>query len=227
MQRSKFHNQILKQRLDQARLYTFVDTGYLQGREPIDLAKALIDGGADLIQLRAKNWGPDQIARVGEALLRVTEPAGVLLVINDWPEIAAQIGAPLAHLGQEEFFGGGYRHIRELISNPPPWIGLSTHAPEEAQRAIEAGAVYIAIGPVFATPTKPGRHPIGLQYVQWAAQHLKVPWFAIGGITLDNVDQVLEVGARRIAVVSAILNHPDVAGACQAFRNRLEAYSLS
>ena len=213
--------------LSQARLYTFVDMGYLQGRDPAELAKALIDGGADLIQLRAKDWDPDRIAQVGEALLAITASAGVGFVINDHPDIAARIGAPLAHLGQEDFFDRGYRHVQQLVPSPPPWIGLSTHAPEEAQRAVEAGAVYVAIGPVFATPTKPGRRPVTLEYVRWAAQHLKVPWFAIGGITLDNVDRVLEAGARRIAVVSAILNQSDVAAACRAFRKRLEAYPLS
>jgi thiamine-phosphate pyrophosphorylase len=100
-------------------------------------------------------------------------------------------------------------------------LGLSTHAPEQAQRALKAGPDYIAIGPVFATPTKPGRPAATLDYVRWAAANVRLPWFAIGGITLETLDAVLAAGATRICVVSAILNAPDVAKACREFRRRL------
>jgi thiamine-phosphate pyrophosphorylase len=89
---------------------------------------------------------------------------------------------------------------------------------------VAAGAAYVAVGPVFATPTKPGRPAVTLDYVRWAAQHLTtLPWFAIGGITLDNLETILDAGARRICVVSAILNTPDVTQACRAFRQRLDS----
>jgi len=101
-------------------------------------------------------------------------------------------------------------------------VGRSTHAPEQALRALEEGADYLSVGPVWETPTKPGRKAAGLGYVRWAAEHLgERPWFAIGGIDLANLDQVLEAGARRIVVVRAILDAPDLEGAARAFRERL------
>lgn len=102
-----------------------------------------------------------------------------------------------------------------------PGIGLSTHAPAQAERAVAAGPAYVAIGPVFATATKPGAAPVTLDYVRWAAANVTIPWFAIGGITLANLDQVLAAGARRICVVSALLLAADLVRACQAFRARL------
>ena len=100
-------------------------------------------------------------------------------------------------------------------------IGLCTHSPEQAKRALAAGPDYIAIGPVFATGTKPTAKPVTLDYVRWAAENATVPWFAIGGINLANLDDVLAAGATRICVVSAILNAPDVAKACAEFRQEL------
>lgn len=208
--------------LAECRLYAFVDTAYLRGRAPELVAQQLCDGGADLIQLRAKNASLEEIRRMAEAILPVTRRAGVGLVINDYPTLALEVGAELAHLGQEDFFNAGHRSVDELRPPGSPLrIGLSTHAPEQAQRALDAGADYIAIGPVFPTPTKPGARPVTLDYVRWAAEHVRIPWFAIGGINLRNLDAVLAAGATRICVVSAILNAEDVAAACREFRRRL------
>jgi thiamine-phosphate pyrophosphorylase len=208
--------------LAECRLYTFVDTGYLRGRHPAEVAEQLCDGGADLIQLRAKHETPDQVRRMAEALLPITQRAGIALVINDHPQIALQVGAPLCHLGQEDFFGAGFQFVRQLAGCPPEIrVGLSTHAPAQAERALRAEPDYLAIGPVYATPTKPTAPPVTLAYVRWAAAHVRIPWFAIGGINLDTVGDVLAAGARRICVVSAILNAPDIAAASRAFRRRL------
>ncbi len=273
--------------LRDCRLYAFVDSGYLHGRPPVELAKALCDGGADLIQYRAKGQTADDVRRVAEQLRPIVEAARVGLVINDHWQVACELGAPVCHLGQEDFFDAGLRHKRELpspggapvsdpargenltksVSSPCPpelkvpplpalghpllhseWrrgtgrggapvqregtsmerdsiplLGLSSHAPEQAQRALAAGADYIAIGPVFPTGTKPGRPAVTLDYVRWAAANVTIPWFAIGGITLENLDAILAAGATRICVVSAILNAPDVARACAEFRRRLPA----
>ena len=209
--------------LADCKLYTFADTAYLNGRAPELLAKQLCDGGSDLIQLRAKNSSPDEIRRMAEKILSITKRANVGLVINDHLVIAREIGAEFCHLGQEDFFEAGHKHISELrIANCGLQIGLSTHAPAQAQRALAAGADYIAIGPVFTTGTKPGAKPVTLDYVRWAAANVAVPWFAIGGINLENLDDVLMAGAKRVCVVSAILNAPDAAKACAEFRRRLE-----
>lgn len=215
--------------LDQCRLYTFVDTGYLHGRQPAVIAQQLCDGGSDLIQLRAKTSGEDEIRRLAEVILPITERSGAGLVINDFPRIAQEVGAQLCHLGQEDFFGSGCTQVSEvnakLETRTPKFgslrIGLSTHAPEQAQRALAAQPAYIAVGPVFATNTKPAARPATLEYVRWAAANVRIPWFAIGGITLQNLDEVLAAGARRVCVVSAILDAPDVVKTCQQFKQRL------
>ncbi len=208
--------------LAECRLYAFVDTAYLHGRDPVILAAQLCAGGADLIQLRAKTSSADEVRKMAEAILRVTKPANVGLVINDHFEIARDLGAEICHLGQEDFFDSGLTQVSALPHGPVrTQVGLSTHSPEQAKQAIATGADYIAIGPVFATGTKPTARPVTLDYVRWAAGNVSVPWFAIGGITLQNLQDVLAAGARRICVVSAILNAPDVAAACREFRARL------
>jgi thiamine-phosphate pyrophosphorylase len=209
--------------LAECRLYAFVDTAYLNGRAPEVVAKQLCDGGADLIQLRAKNFPADEIRGMAKTILHITRAANVGLVVNDHPEIAQEIGAELCHLGQEDFFNVGHKHVSEVkTQNSKLKIGLSSHGPAQAQRAIAASADYVAIGPVYATATKPSAKPVTLDYVRWAAENVKIPWFAIGGINLSTLDDVLAAGAIRICVVSAILNAPDVAEACREFRKRLE-----
>ena len=204
-------------------LYTFVDTAYLHGRAPELVAQQLCDGGSDLIQLRAKHSLPDEIRALAEKILPITRRANVGLVINDHLDIAREIGADICHLGQEDFFDAGYTRISQLPSaNSHLLLGLSTHAPAQAQRALDAGADYLAIGPIYATGTKPTAKPVTLDYVRWAAANVKIPWFAIGGINLQTLDAVLAAGARRVCVVSAILNAPDVAKACAEFRQRLK-----
>jgi thiamine-phosphate pyrophosphorylase len=209
--------------LPDCRLYTFVDTAYLSGRAPEVVAQQLCDGGSDLIQLRAKKSSPAEIRALAEKILPITRRANVGLVINDHVDIADDLDAELYHLGQEDFFDAGHVHVSELkTKNSKLKIGLSTHAPAQAKRALAAGPDYIAIGPVYATGTKPTARPVTLEYVRWAAANVPIPWFAIGGITLENLGDVLAAGARRVCVVSAILNAPDVAKACAEFRRRLE-----
>ena len=208
--------------LSDCRLYTFVDTAYLHGREPEWVVQQLCDGGSDIIQLRAKTSSAAEIREMARAILPVTRRAGVGLVINDHLPIAIELGAEYCHLGQEDFFDAGYKCITELEqSGAAVKIGLSTHAPKQAERALSAGPDYIAIGPVYATGTKPTAKPVTLEYVKWAAANVSIPWFAIGGINLENLDEVVAAGASRICVVSAILNARDIAKACAEFRRRL------
>jgi thiamine-phosphate pyrophosphorylase len=208
--------------LTDCRLYAFVDTAYLRGRSPELIARQLCEGGADLIQLRAKTSPGEEIRRLAAQILPVTRAAQVGLVINDHWEIAREVGADFCHLGQEDFFDAGPNHIGQFDAQDwKPKIGLSTHSPQQALLAIGAGAHYIAVGPVFPTGTKPSAKPVTVEYVKWAAANARLPWFAIGGINLQNLDAVLAAGAKRICVVSAILNAPDIAGACAEFRRRL------
>lgn len=208
--------------LSECRLYAFVDTAYLRGRSVSSIARQLCAGGADLIQLRAKNSSPEEICRMARQILPITRDAGVGLVINDHLSVARDVGAEYCHLGQEDFFGAGHHHLSELRPTASSLrFGLSTHAPEQARHAIEAGPDYIAIGPVYATGTKPLARPVTLEYVQWAAAHVTLPWFAIGGLNLENLEAVTAAGATRICVVSALLNAPDIPAACRRFKERL------
>jgi thiamine-phosphate pyrophosphorylase len=208
--------------LADCQLYTFVDTAYLNGRAPELVAQQLCDGGSDLVQLRAKNSTPAEIRAMAEKILPITKRANVGLVINDHLDIARDLGAEFCHLGQEDFFDAGFKNMSELkTQNSKLKIGLSTHSPEQAKRALAAGPDYLAIGPVYATGTKPTAKPVTLDYVRWAAQNVTIPWFAIGGVNLENLGDVLAAGAKCVCVVSAILNAPDVAKACAEFRGRL------
>ena len=209
--------------LADCRLYAFVDSAYLHDRTPADLTRQLCDGGADLIQLRAKDWPEEKIRQTAEEIIPITRAANVRFVINDHWQLASDLGAEICHLGEEDYFESS---DESQAASHQPALGLSTHAPEQAIRAMETNAAYLAIGPIFPTPTKPGRPGVTLDYVRWAAANVGRPWFAIGGITLENINSVLEAGARRICVVSAILNAPDVARACQQFHKHLASVPL-
>jgi thiamine-phosphate pyrophosphorylase len=204
--------------LAECRLYTFVDTAYLHGRTAAAVARQLCAGGSDLIQLRAKDLAPGEIRRLGREILPILRSFDVGLVINDHWDIACELGADLCHLGQDDFFSASGKLSRGASD---PGLGLSTHAPEQAARALGASPAYIAIGPIHATSTKPTAQPVTLDYVRWAAQNVTIPWFAIGGINLANLGDVLAAGATRICIVSAILNAPDITAACRQFKERV------
>lgn len=216
--------------LSDCRLYTFVDTAYLRGRPARDIAQQLCDGGSDLIQLRAKDSSLDDVRRLAEAILPVTRRAGIPLVINDHFALARDLGAEFCHLGQEDFFNAGCTHVAQLSASAdrqPPvgarvGIGLSTHSQAQAERALAAEPDYIGVGPVYSTATKPEAAPIARDYLRWVTSHVQVPWFAIGGINLGTLDEVLAAGVRRICVVSAILNADDIAATCRKFKQRLD-----
>jgi thiamine-phosphate pyrophosphorylase len=152
-------------------------------------------------------------------------------VVNDHPSVAQEVGAPLCHLGQEDFFESGWDRVADLRNSLPPIttnthsmeIGLSSHSQKQARRAVDAGAAYIAIGPVFATPTKPGRPAVSTDLVRWAASCVEIPWFAIGGINEASIQQILEAGARRVAVVSGILGAENVQKTCRRYRQLIES----
>jgi thiamine-phosphate pyrophosphorylase len=209
--------------ISQCQLYAFVDTAFLHGRAPETLAKNLCDGGADIIQLRAKASSDEEILKMAEAILPVTRQYGVPLVINDSLEVARRVNAEYCHLGQEDFFDANHRNVSELLRPGVSLkIGLSSHAPQQALRAVAAGADYLGVGPVYPTKTKPEASPVTLDYVRWVSSNVSIPWFAIGGINLSNLEELLQAGARRICVVSAILNADDVTEACREFKRRLQ-----
>jgi len=207
-------------RLAQCRLYGFIDTAYVDDLDPGEVARDLIAGGVDILQVRAKER--THAERVGTVLKVVSAAfsSRVPVIVDDDIEAAFECGADGVHLGQEDWAAIPRERRVERLANMRI-VGISTHSLEQALAAERDGADYIGVGPVFPTPTKPWAKCIGTDVIRQVAAQVKIPFFAIGGITLDNIGQVLEAGATRVAVVSAILKAPDVAEACAEFKKRL------
>jgi len=202
--------------LVEARLYGFIDTAYIDERDPAELTRQLIAGGVDIIQVRAKGLPHPQRVELALAVIGVAFRHKVPVIVNDDIQAAFESGADGVHLGQEDFAAVAKDKLAAMRL-----VGLSTHSLEQALRAERDGADYIGVGPVFATGTKPHVKPVGLELLKEVAGKVAIPFFAIGGITLDNLDAVREAGATRVAVVSAILRRADVTNAARAFKQRL------
>lgn len=176
---------------------------------------AVLGAGVDLVQLRMKDAADDEIIQTAERFRRICWQHGALLILNDRPDLAVSAGADGVHVGQDDTTVAAARAIvgRDLL------VGLSTHSPAQIDGA--GGADYIGVGPVFATPTKPGRPAVGLELVTYAATGAVVPFFAIGGITPDNVARVGDAGAERVAVVRALTQSDSPAETTRCLRNAL------
>ncbi|MES2573255.1 MAG: thiamine phosphate synthase [Verrucomicrobiota bacterium] len=208
----------------QSQLYGILDLGYLASADLRSVTERMIEGGVDLLQLRAKHATEEEIESLAQAILPLTEAAGVPLIVNDFPQLVPSIGAQGAHVGQDDFSieDARWRAGRALAQEVTlPIIGKSTHSFEQAVAAQEQGADYIGFGPLFATPTKPGRPAIGLDEIRRVHEAVKIPIFCIGGIKLENLDAVIGAGARRVVIVSGILQAADIAGYCRTVKARL------
>lgn len=184
--------------------------------EPEFLARirAALDGGVDVLQLRCKELEALPHLRLAERVRDLARAARVPFIVNDRPDVALAVGADGVHLGQNDLPPVWARRVLP----PGAIVGRSSHEPADAERALAEGATYFAVGPVWETPTKPGRQAAGLSYVHdVVARDVAVPWFAIGGITLENVGHVLDAGATRVALVRAILDAADPASAARGF----------
>ena len=203
--------------LQRARFYAILDTGYVAPDRLLEKCRDLLSGGADLVQLRAKRESQRRRYAIAESLLPIFESSSVPLVINDDVELAAAFPDLGLHVGQDDTPA---IRARERLG-PDRILGLSTHSLEQAQRAIALGGIlsYFAVGPVFATPTKPDYQAVGTELVRKVSD-LKppTPFFCIGGIKRQNVAQVIESGAERIVAVSDVLNAQDTAGAVREFK---------
>ena len=205
-------------RLAAARLYLVCDSAP-SGRELAQLLPAAIAGGVDVVQLREKALNDDRLLAVAAPARALCEQLGALFVLNDRPRIAREAGADGVHVGQDDM---PVAKVRALVG-PDMLIGLSTHAPEEID-AVDAGLVdYIGVGPVHATPTKPGRPAVGLELVRYAATHARVPFFAIGGLDAHNAGEALDAGAARVCVLRAIAAAESPERAARELRRLLDA----
>ena len=208
----------LSARLGAARLYLCTDARERQG----DLARFLdgvLGSGVDVVQLRQKGLEAGQELRFLEVFRAACDKHGALLAVNDRADIAYAAGADVLHLGQGDLPAA----VARQILGAGPLIGLSTHAAAEAAAAsVDGAADYFCAGPVWPTPTKPGRPAPGLGLVRYAAAlAAPVPWFAIGGISEENLSEVLEAGARRVVVVRVITDAPDPGAAASRLAARL------
>ncbi len=201
------------------KLYAILDLGYVAAADAERATAALLAGGADVLQLRAKGHEPAAIEAIARRLLPICRVAGVPFIVNDHPAIAAAIDADGVHIGQDD---GPLAPVRALLG-PGKIIGRSTHSPDQARAAVAEGFDYIGFGPLFPTPTKLGRPGIGLgglATVQLeAGSHL--PVFAIGGIKRANLPEVLAAGARNVVIVSDLLTAPDIEAATREAKSLL------
>ena len=209
----------MKNILASCRLYGIVDMGYTKPDQVEARTHALIDGGVRIIQLRAKGVELAQVKTWAVAMQSICRDRGAIFVLNDYPEMAAEIGADAVHVGQD---GGSLAEVRRVVGEGVI-VGRSTHSLEQAMQARQEGADYIGFGPLFPTGTKPGRKSIGLADIT-AAQEAAgdMPLFCIGGINETTLPSVLQAGARRVVIVSWLLQQEDIAGTAQAVIRQLE-----
>jgi len=187
-------------------------------RQLSELLPAAIAGGVDIVQLREKTLDEEQLLALAREQRALCERLGALFVVNDHPLVARESGADGVHVGQDDM---PVAQAREIVG-PDMLVGLSTHAPGEIDAADAALVDYIGVGPVHATPTKPGRPAVGLELVRYAAAHATVPFFAIGGIDASNVGEVLAAGASRVCVLRVLADAEDPEHAARRLRERLD-----
>lgn len=210
----------MKSILSSCRLYGIVDMGYTRPQEVEQRTKELLAGGIRILQLRAKKVPLQQVKELAQLMQPLCRAAGAVFVLNDYPDMAAEIGADAVHVGQD---GGTLAEVRRVVG-PEMLVGRSTHSPQQALDAAAEGFDYIGFGPLFPTGTKPGRPAIGLQDI--AAVRAKLPagfpMFCIGGINGGTLPQVLAAGAERVVIVSWLLQQPDVTAATAATVKKLQ-----
>lgn len=211
-----------RERLAASRLYLVCpaigDREAMDGRGLSDLLGAAVAGGVDVVQVREKHLPDDELAAIAHAARALCRRLGALLIVNDRPTVASEVGADGVHIGQHDMPPA---EVRELVG-PDMLIGLSTHAPEEIDAVDPSLVDYIGVGPVHTTPTKPGRPAVGSELIRYAAAHSPVPFFAIGGIDPGNIDEAFGAGATRVCVLRAVAAAEDPQGAARGLRDALD-----
>ena len=212
------HGPLRRERLRTARLY-LVCEAMPGGREPEALLQAALAGGVDIVQLREKQLGREEIERSARTFRRLCDTHSALFIVNDDPYLAQTCDADGVHVGQDDM---PVEEAREILG-PDMIIGLSTHSEDQLAASAAAPVDYVSVGPVWETPTKAGRPGVGLGLVEHAADAAPHPFFAIGGIDAANAAEVVAAGARRLGVVRAIRDADDPAATAEALRDALGA----
>ena len=201
--------------LTDAFLYAIIDLGYVNAENAPAILEELIAGEIDIVQLRGKNRSLDELSALAEKLL--TMSANIPLIANDHAEIAQRVEVQGVHVGQDD---ATIEKVRAQIKRPIV-VGKSTHSIEQAVAAEREGADYIGFGPIFSTPTKPDYSPIGLAQIREVYERVSIPIFCIGGIKFENLTQVIAAGAKRVVIVSGLLQANDIAGYARACKELL------
>jgi thiamine-phosphate pyrophosphorylase len=194
-------------------LYVVLDRVATRGRELDDVLAAVIDGGCRMVQLREKDWPSGRLLPLAERLRARARRAGVTFVVNDRVDLAVAVGADGVHLGQDDLPA---RVARPMLP-PGMLLGVSTHSVSQAHAARDDGADYVAVGSMFATATKPDFELVGPGLVRKLRPDIRVPLIGIGGITHENVAEVVRAGAGGVAVISAVCAAPDPMAATRRF----------
>jgi thiamine-phosphate pyrophosphorylase len=194
-------------------LYVVLDRTAARGRDLDDLLAAVIEGGCRMVQLREKAWPSGRLLPLVRRLRERCARAGVTFVVNDRVDLAVAAGADGVHVGQEDLPAPDAR----ALLRPGMLLGVSTHGVEQARVAQAAGADYVAVGAMFPTATKPDFELVGIALVRTLRPEIRVPLIGIGGITHDNVTDVVRAGADGVAVISAVCAAPDPTAATRRF----------
>jgi thiamine-phosphate pyrophosphorylase len=208
-----------RERLRTARLYLCCDARP-HDEDPEALLRAALGGGVDIVQLREKELERDEILRAASTFRRVADTYSALFIVNDDPDLARACDADGVHVGGHDEVTAARAHL-----GPEAIVGLSTHSEGEIAASAELPVDYIAVGPIWETPTKPGRPGVGLELVSHATEHAPHPFFAIGGVDPSNAGRVVAAGARRLCVVRAIRDADDPAAAAAALRQKFATTS--
>ena len=209
------YNQI---KLAEKKLYLVTNSDKFESDDEfLDAIASALEGGVDILQLREKNMSACKIIKIGKKIKQLCLQYDTTFIVNDRIDIALILEADGVHLGQDDL---DIYSAREILG-PNAIVGVSTHAIEQALKAVEDGADYIGVGPVFETPTKLGRAAVGLEYVKWAAENIEIPAFAIGGIDIENCQEVFDAGLKRIAVVRSIINAASPKAEAEKFIQKL------
>ncbi|WP_062198600.1 thiamine phosphate synthase [Massilibacterium senegalense] len=203
------------------KLYAITGEQFHPNRPLVEVMEEAIRGGADFIQLRDKNSSKKEVYEKALQLRALTEKYEVPFVINDYVDVALAVDADGVHLGQEDL----PLQVARKILGPNKIIGISTHRIEEAREAQQNGADYIGVGPIFPTKSKVDVvDPVTTKYIEEVVKEITIPFVAIGGIKLHNVDQVLRAGATRICAISEIVESKNVTKTCEQFIQKIDAY---
>ena len=194
--------------IQQAKLYGILDLGYVAPSECERVTQEMLHGGVQIIQLRAKKLPKENIVPLARRIAPICRDLGVPFILNDHPELVSDCDADGVHVGQDDL---GVAQARALAGEGKI-VGLSTHSLAQATQAVAQSPDYIGFGPLFSTPTKPDYIAIGTDDIHAVHQIVPLPIFCIGGIKRENLPQVLSAGARRVVIVSGILQAENIAG---------------